>query len=174
MTFADDVRNFVFRIEGLETEIKELNGVKRDVYKEARATQLDVPALKAVVAYRREDPSKRADLAAVVESYLAAMSPPPASNKRTTDARKPAAGPSVVSLAHAREVEAQAAHEEMWGFTEQDRQQSQSIAGTNSALQPPGDGEAAAPPTSAVAASTNSDDIPECLRRPFPNEVLRT
>ena len=109
------------------------------MYAEAKSKQLDVPALKAVVAYRRQDPSKRADLAAVVESYLAAMSPPPAPNKRTTDARKPAAGPSKQSLAHAREATPSVAHD-----------------------QPlcEGDGEAGADkPSSLVPASTISDDL---------------
>ena len=67
------LRSIVERVERLEEEIKGLNDDKRDIYAEAKANGFDVKALKAVIAYRRKDPTEREDHSALVETYLAEL-----------------------------------------------------------------------------------------------------
>lgn len=74
MTSAPDtLKSFVERVERVQEEIDGLNGDKRDLYAEAKGTGLDVPALKKVIARRRLDPDKRAELDAIMETYEAAL-----------------------------------------------------------------------------------------------------
>lgn len=68
-----DLRNFVERIERLESEIKDLNDDKRDIYAESKSAGFDVKALKAVIARRRKDPAEVTEHDALVETYLAAL-----------------------------------------------------------------------------------------------------
>lgn len=67
------LKSFVDRIERLETEVKELNSDKSDVYAEAKSIGFDVKALKAVIARRRKDPAELSEHDAIVETYLAAL-----------------------------------------------------------------------------------------------------
>lgn len=65
------LRSFADRIERLESEIKDLNSDKSDIYKEAKGGGYDVKALRAVIAYRRKDRSEAQEHDAVFQSYLA-------------------------------------------------------------------------------------------------------
>lgn len=67
------LQSIVERIERVEEEIKSFNDDKRDIYAEAKANGFDVKALKAVIAYRRKDPSERQEHDAIVETYLAEL-----------------------------------------------------------------------------------------------------
>lgn len=67
----DQLKSFVSRIENIETEVKELNSDKSDIYKEAKSQGFDMPALRAVVAYRRKDADDAANELAIFETYLA-------------------------------------------------------------------------------------------------------
>lgn len=67
------LRSVIERIEKLEEEIRDLNADKSDVFKEAKANGFDVAALRKIIAIRRQDPDKRAELDAVVETYMAAL-----------------------------------------------------------------------------------------------------
>lgn len=85
------LRSLVERIERLECEIAELNSDKRDIYAEAKATGFDVKALKAVIAYRRKDPTERQEHDAIVETYLAELAGKSSTGTVTaTRARAPA------------------------------------------------------------------------------------
>src|SRR4051812_16305395 len=57
----DQIRAFVRQVEALESDIATLNHEKRDVYKEAKEAELDVTALRAVIAYRRKREAKGAE-----------------------------------------------------------------------------------------------------------------
>lgn len=70
---AAQVRSFVERIENIEAAISGMNNGKRDVYGEAKEASINVPALKAVIARRRKDPDKLAELDAAVDEYMAAL-----------------------------------------------------------------------------------------------------
>lgn len=67
------LRSFVDRIERLDEEIKDLNGDKSDVFKEAKATGFDVKALRQVIKLRRMDASDRAELEDLVSVYMGAL-----------------------------------------------------------------------------------------------------
>lgn len=70
---ADQLRAFVERIERLETEIKDLNADKSEIYKEAKANGWDVKALRALIAERRADPASVAELDAILDLYRSAL-----------------------------------------------------------------------------------------------------
>ena len=57
---AGQLRSIVERIENIETEIKERQADKADVYTEAKGNGFDVPALKAIVRARRETAEQKA------------------------------------------------------------------------------------------------------------------
>lgn len=67
------LRQFVERIERLETDQREIDADKKEVYAEAKATGYDVKILKKVIAERRKDPDKRAEEEALMELYKAAL-----------------------------------------------------------------------------------------------------
>lgn len=69
----DMLKGFVERIERVESEVKELNSDKSDIYGEAKSSGFDPKAIKAVVAYRRKDPNEAQELQALFETHLAAL-----------------------------------------------------------------------------------------------------
>lgn len=69
----DLLHSYVERVENLESEIKELNSDKSDVYAEAKGNGFDIPALKAVIAYRRKDAAKRQEFEAIFDTYMHAL-----------------------------------------------------------------------------------------------------
>jgi uncharacterized protein (UPF0335 family) len=93
-------------IEAKNTKIDELNGDKKEIYERAKNEyRLDTRAVKAVIADRAKaskDPKAHREAGELLETYLAAMSEPPAPNKRTTDVPRPAVVPSNNSLARVR------------------------------------------------------------------------
>lgn len=98
------LRSIVERIERVEEEIKSLNDDKRDIYAEAKGNGFNVKALKAVIAYRRKDPTERDELETDVALYLDELSgksssgTPNATRARARDT-KPAADPKLTSAA---------------------------------------------------------------------------
>lgn len=67
------LKAFVERIERVETEVKDLNSDKSDIYKEAKSQGFDVKALKAVVAYRRKDPQEVREFEAMFDLYMGSL-----------------------------------------------------------------------------------------------------
>jgi uncharacterized protein (UPF0335 family) len=63
------LKSIIDRVENLEAQIKELGSDRSDVYREAAGNGFDVPALKAIVRARREDPAKRQAREAMIELY---------------------------------------------------------------------------------------------------------
>jgi len=57
---AEQLKSIVSRIENIETEIKERQSDRADVYTEAGSNGFDIPALKAIVRARRETAEQRA------------------------------------------------------------------------------------------------------------------
>ena len=62
------IRSIVERIENIESEIKDRNADKAEIYKEAKAEGWDVKVLKSVVA-RRRDPAATAEIDAMIDLY---------------------------------------------------------------------------------------------------------
>lgn len=70
---AEELKQFVERIERLEEEIRALNEDKRDVYAEAKGRGFDVATLKQVVRLRAKDPHERIEQEAMLDLYLSAL-----------------------------------------------------------------------------------------------------
>lgn len=70
---AGQLRAIVERIERLEDEKREVAGQIREVYGEAKGNGFDVKAIRKIVAMRRVDAQQRAEEAAVLETYMAAL-----------------------------------------------------------------------------------------------------
>lgn len=69
---AEQLRSIVERIERLESEIRDLNGDKSEVYKEAKANGWDVAAIRKIVAERRDE-NKASELREMVDLYRDAL-----------------------------------------------------------------------------------------------------
>lgn len=69
----DQLRSFVERIEKLEEEKKAIADDIRDVYTEAASSGFDKGALRAIVKLRKEDPEKRKQREAILETYMLAL-----------------------------------------------------------------------------------------------------
>jgi uncharacterized protein (UPF0335 family) len=61
------------RIENREEAKCEIQEEVKDIYAEAKGVGYDVAALRAIVRMRREDPSKRAEREAIIETYAVAL-----------------------------------------------------------------------------------------------------
>jgi uncharacterized protein (UPF0335 family) len=71
---AAQLKGIVARIERLETEIKELNDDKSDIYKEAKSSGFDTAVLRKLVAERRKDPTDLETENTVLDLYRHALS----------------------------------------------------------------------------------------------------
>lgn len=69
----DQLRAFVERIERLEEEKKALADDIRDVISEARGAGFDPKTLRSIVKLRKQDPEKRAEEEALLDTYKVAM-----------------------------------------------------------------------------------------------------
>lgn len=65
----EQLKAIIERVEAVELEIKEHQSDRSDIYKEAGGNGFDVPALKAIVRARREDPTKRQAREAMIDLY---------------------------------------------------------------------------------------------------------
>jgi uncharacterized protein (UPF0335 family) len=64
------IRSFVERIEQIETEIKDLNEAKKEVFSEAKGEGFDVKILKEIVKLRKQDQDEHDSL---LDVYMRAM-----------------------------------------------------------------------------------------------------
>jgi len=67
------IRSFVERIEQIETEIKELNEAKKDVFSEAKGEGFDVKILKEIIKLRKQDQDERDEHDSLLDVYMRAM-----------------------------------------------------------------------------------------------------
>jgi uncharacterized protein (UPF0335 family) len=70
---ADELRQFVERIEHLEQEKKDIAAQMSEVFAEAKGRGYDTKALRAVIALRRKDRDQLAEEEAVLEIYKQAL-----------------------------------------------------------------------------------------------------
>ena len=70
---AEDLRQFVERIEHIEAEIADLNESKSEIYREAKGRGFDVKIIREVIRLRRKDHAERMEHDAVLDLYLQAM-----------------------------------------------------------------------------------------------------
>ena len=69
----EQLKSIVERIENLDGQIKELRSDQKDILTEAKGNGFDVKALRTIVRLRAEDPNKRAEREAILETYMQAL-----------------------------------------------------------------------------------------------------
>jgi len=70
---ADELRQFVERIERLEAEKKDLAEQQKEAFAEAKGRGYDTAVLRKVIAMRKREPGDIAEEQAVLELYLSAL-----------------------------------------------------------------------------------------------------
>lgn len=65
--------SFIERTERLNEEINALSEDKKDIMKEAGGAGFDVKALRHIIKLRAEDPNKRAEREAILDTYMLAL-----------------------------------------------------------------------------------------------------
>jgi uncharacterized protein (UPF0335 family) len=67
------IRSFVERIENLDTELQELNELKKEVFSEAKGQGFDVKILKQIIKLRKQDQEERDERESLLDLYMRAM-----------------------------------------------------------------------------------------------------
>jgi uncharacterized protein (UPF0335 family) len=70
---AEELKQFVERVERLEEEKKALSDDIRDVYAEMKGRGFDVKAVRQIVRIRKQDHSERKEMEAILELYMSAL-----------------------------------------------------------------------------------------------------
>ena len=70
---ADELRQFVERIERLEEDKAGITSDIKDVYAEAKGRGFDTGAVRNIVRLRKKDHSERQEQEAVLELYMQAL-----------------------------------------------------------------------------------------------------
>lgn len=70
---ADELRQFIERIEHLEQEKKDIAEQIKEVYSESKGRGYDTKALKTIISLRRKDKDQIAEEEAVLEVYKEAL-----------------------------------------------------------------------------------------------------
>ncbi|MEE9481911.1 DUF2312 domain-containing protein [Methylobacterium ajmalii] len=70
---AEELKQFVERIERLEEERAGLAGDIKDVFSELKGRGFDVKAVRAILRLRNKDASERQEEEAILELYMQAM-----------------------------------------------------------------------------------------------------
>lgn len=70
---ADELRQFIERIERLDAEKKDLADSRKEVMAEAKGRGYDAGVLGKLVALRRVDPADRAEADAILDLYMQAL-----------------------------------------------------------------------------------------------------
>lgn len=70
---ADELRQFIERMERLEMEKKDLADQQKEVMAEAKARGYDTKVMRKVIALRKRDKDEIAEEEAVLELYMEAL-----------------------------------------------------------------------------------------------------
>jgi uncharacterized protein (UPF0335 family) len=70
---AEELKQFVERIERLEEEKKALSDDIRDVYAELKGRGFDSKAVRQIVKIRKQDHSERKEMEAILDLYMQAL-----------------------------------------------------------------------------------------------------
>ena len=69
----DQLKSIIERVERLEEDKAAIGSDIKDVYAEAKGNGYDVKALRRIVSLRKQDPDKRAEQEAILDTYLHAL-----------------------------------------------------------------------------------------------------
>lgn len=70
---ADELKQFVERVERLEEEKKAIADDIKDVLTEMKGRGFDVKAVRQILKIRKQDHSERQEMEAILELYLSAL-----------------------------------------------------------------------------------------------------
>jgi uncharacterized protein (UPF0335 family) len=70
---AQELTQFVERVEQLEEEKKAISGDIREVYAEMKGCGFDVKAVREIVKIRKQDHSERKEMEAILKFYMATL-----------------------------------------------------------------------------------------------------
>jgi uncharacterized protein (UPF0335 family) len=70
---AEELKQFVERIERLEEEKKAISDDIKDVFAEMKGRGFDVKAVRAILKIRKQDRSERQEQEAILELYMSAL-----------------------------------------------------------------------------------------------------
>ena len=70
---GDRIRSFVDRIEQIDSELKDLNEAKKEVFSEAKGEGFDVKILKEIIKLRKQDQDERDEHETLLDVYMRAM-----------------------------------------------------------------------------------------------------
>ena len=70
---ADELRQFIERIERLDSEKKDLAEQQKEVFAEAKSRGYDSAVLTALIKLRATDPDKVSEFEALIEMYKEAL-----------------------------------------------------------------------------------------------------
>ncbi len=70
---AEELKQFVERIERLEEEKKAIADDIKDVFAELKGRGFDVKAVRTILAFRKQDHSERQEEEAILELYMNAL-----------------------------------------------------------------------------------------------------
>lgn len=68
-----ELRSFIERIERLEEEKQAIANDIKDVFGEAKGRGYDTKAMKTIIRLQKQDPKKRAEEEAILDTYLHAL-----------------------------------------------------------------------------------------------------
>lgn len=69
----DQLKSIIERVERLEEDKAAIASDIKDVYAEAKGNGFDAKALRRIVALRKQDPDKRAEQDAILDTYMHAL-----------------------------------------------------------------------------------------------------
>lgn len=70
---ADELRQFIEQLEGLDAEKREIAERQKDLMSEAKARGYDTKVLRRVIALRKRKPADLAEEEAILEVYKSAL-----------------------------------------------------------------------------------------------------
>ncbi len=70
---AEELKQFVERVERLEEEKKAIAGDIREIYAEMKGRGFDVRAVREIIKIRRQDHSQRKEMEAILDLYMTAL-----------------------------------------------------------------------------------------------------
>ncbi|MCB5411805.1 DUF2312 domain-containing protein [Pseudogemmobacter sp. CC-YST710] len=70
---ADELRQFIERIEQMEAEKRDIACQIKEIFAEIKGRGFDAKAVRKIVVMRRQDPEVRAEAEAILETYMNAL-----------------------------------------------------------------------------------------------------
>ncbi|VDC31991.1 DUF2312 domain-containing protein [Pseudogemmobacter humi] len=70
---ADELRQFIERIEQFEAEKKDIGDQIKEIYAEIKGRGFDTKAIRKIVSLRKKDAQERQEEDAILEVYMSAL-----------------------------------------------------------------------------------------------------